>query len=64
MRDAWSTPPDRDALALAQEGVGPPELEQAVLGLVKNGVTDDAFSLDRLIASLEDKLAICERSLN
>ncbi len=28
------------------------------------GVTDDAFSLDRLVASLEEKLAIRDRSLN
>lgn len=50
LRDAWSSPPHPDALALAQEGVGPPELEQAVLDLVKGGVTGEAFAAEPLAA--------------
>ena len=64
LRDAWSEPLDEDLIALARHGVGPPEIEQAIVDLVDAGARAEDFEADPLGSEVcSELLAELETSL-
>ena len=69
LRDAYAEPGDPATLALAELGIGPPELEEALLALVREGVASRVLARDPFeptlveaaVAALADDVARLRR---
>ncbi len=70
LRVAWAEPVDLDLVLLARKGVGPPDIERAVIDLLDKGARADDLANDpldgatcaRLVAELESAFAAFERA--